>query len=195
MERLRQRLGVAPEACLVALETAHNLLIDYLWAHHYQQVYVVPPNVVKSSRGRYCQTGAHTDQTDAYLLANLLRTDRHRLQPWHPDSLLTQQMRAKVSLYRHLNPNINRLSNRLRAILLRYYPAALAVFSILNAPITLDFICHYPTPARAATLSLEEFCAFAQAHHYPKPSQLAGRFAKLQAPQPTAAAATTSNRE
>jgi len=26
-------LGVAPIDCLVGLETAHNLLIDFLWAH------------------------------------------------------------------------------------------------------------------------------------------------------------------
>ena len=59
---------------------------------------MIPPHVVKSSRGRYGHAGARTDQSDAVLLADLLRIDRARLRPWHPDSVLTGQMRAKVSL-------------------------------------------------------------------------------------------------
>jgi transposase len=195
LERLRQQFDIQAQDCLVALETAHNLIIDYLWAHEYQQVYVVPPHVVKSSRGRYRQTGAHTDQTDASLLANLLRTDKHRLQPWRPDSLLTQQLRAKVSLYRHLTQSITRLSNRLRAVLLRYYPAALTVFSTLDSPITLAFIRQFPTPDSAANLSLPAFRSFAQAHHYPQPKQLVRRYARLQAAQPQASTAAVASYE
>jgi hypothetical protein len=193
LETLRQQFDIEAQECRVALETAHNILIDYLWGHDYQQVYVVPPNVVKSSCGRYCQTGAHTDQTDANLLANLLRTDKQRLQPWQPDSPLTQQLRAKVSLYRHLTHSITRLSNRLRAVLLRYYPAALTVFSTLDAPITLAFIRQYPTPTAAANLSFSAFTSFAQAHHYPPPKQLARPYARLQAVQPQACAAVVAS--
>jgi hypothetical protein len=39
--------------CRVGLETAHNVLIDFLWAKGYTQVYVIPPNVGKGIRGRY----------------------------------------------------------------------------------------------------------------------------------------------
>ena len=46
--------------CLVGLETSHNLLIDYLWAQGYSQIYVVPPKVVKGSRNRYKSSGAYT---------------------------------------------------------------------------------------------------------------------------------------
>ena len=52
LETTRQRLGVATADCLVGLETAHNLLLDFLWDHEYQHIYVIPPLVVKSSRGR-----------------------------------------------------------------------------------------------------------------------------------------------
>jgi hypothetical protein len=48
---------------------------------------------------------------------------------WHPDSLLTRLMRAKVSWIHHLTRASTRLSNRLRAVLLRYYPAAFAGLS------------------------------------------------------------------
>ena len=72
---MRRDLGVAPQDILVGLETAHNLRIDDLGARHYTQVYVVPPSGVKGSRQRYRQSGVRTDQRDAKLLAQLLRTD------------------------------------------------------------------------------------------------------------------------
>jgi hypothetical protein len=65
---------------------------------------------------------------------------------WHPDSLLTRQMRAKVSWIQHLTRSSTRLSNRLRALLLRFFPAALRVFPDLSTKIALEFIRAYPTP-------------------------------------------------
>lgn len=190
VDHMRRKLGVERDNCLVGLETAHNPLIDFLWAHDYSQVYVIPPSVTKSCQGRYRQSGARSDETDALLIADLLRTDRQRLQPWHPDSLLTRQLRAKVSLHLHLTRNKVRLSNRLRAVLLRYYPAALEVFGDLDTQIALAFIQAYPTPQAAAGLTVAEFEAFAAQHRYPRPQQLPARFACLQAPQPEAAPET-----
>lgn len=184
LDATRQALGVAQQDCLIGLETAHNLVIDYLWSRNYPHVYVVPPSVVKSTRGRYGHSGARTDQSDAFLLADLLRTDRARLQPWHPDSLLTRQIRAKVSLIHHLTHSVVRLSNRLRAVLLRYYPAALNVFSSLRTQIALEFIQAYPSPQAAAALTYSEFQVFAHHNGYTQPGRLPACFARLQLPQP-----------
>jgi transposase len=186
LDKMRQKLGVGPSDCLVGLETAHNLLIDFLWAHDYTHVYVIPPSVTRSCQGRYRQSGARSDESDALLIADLLRTDRQRLQPWRPDSLLTRQLRAKVSLRLHLTRNKVRLSNRLRAVLLRYYPAAWQVFNGLDTQIALAFIQAYPTPQAAAGLTFAEFQTFARQHRYPKPKHLAACFARLQSPQPQA---------
>jgi transposase len=185
----RQQLGVAARDCPVALETAHNLVIDFLWNRDYQQVYVVPPSVVKSCRGRYGQSGARTDESDSLLLADLLRTDRARLQPWRPDRAVTRQLRAKISAYHYLTKSLIQQTNRLRAVLLRYYPAALEVFSGLDVQITLAFIQAYPTPQTAAELSWSEFQAFARAQRYPHPKRLTACLARLQAdyPQPASA--------
>jgi transposase len=183
-------LGLPPTDCLIALETAHNLLIDFLWSHDYQQVYVVPPSQVRANRGRYSASHARNDPRDALLLADILRTDRSRLQPWHPDSLVVRQLRAKVSLHRHLLSQEQRLANRLRAILLCYYPAAVTVFSELTAQIALQFVRDYPTPAAAQALSYDDFVRFAQAHGYSHPKQLPACYARLQAKQPTPAPET-----
>jgi transposase len=186
LEKTREYLGISRDECLVAIETAHNLIIDFLWDQGYPQVYVIPPSVIKSCRGRYGNSGARDDQGDGRLIADTLRTDRLRLQPWQPDSLLTRQMKAKVSLIHCLTRQKVRQSNRLRAIVLRYYPAALQVFSGLEVQITLHFLQAYPTPHAAAGLSWLQFEAFALEHGYPQPKRLPGCFAKLQHPQPEA---------
>ncbi len=190
LDRQRQRVTAQPAECLVGLETAHNLLIDFLWARGYSQVYVIPPSVVKSSRGRYGAAGARSDAQDAQLLADLLRTDRARLYPWKPDLPLTRQLRARVNWINFLTRTQRRLANRLRALLLRYYPAALQVCAHLDTPLALHFICEYPSPQAAARLAWSEFVQFAAAHHYHQTKHLAVRYARLQASYPEAAPET-----
>jgi transposase len=192
LEVLRQKLGLAPAECLIGIETAHTLVIDFLWARDYSQVYVIPPNVVKSTRGRYRQSGARTDTSDALLVADLLRTDRARLHPWRPDSLLTQQLRNRVGLVNHLTQTAVRLSNRLSAVLMRYYPAGLHIFSGLQTQIALQFLLAYPTPTAADALTFEQFKAFATEQHYPHPQKLAAAFARLKDAHPVSTMQTIS---
>jgi transposase len=192
LEALRQKLGLAPAECLVGIETAHTLVIDFLWARDYSQVYVIPPNMVKSTRGRYRQSGARTDTSDALLVADLLRTDRARLHPWRPDTLLTQQLRNRVGLVSHLTQTAVRLSNRLYAVLMRYYPAGLHIFSGLQTQIALQFLLAYPTPTAADALRFEQFKAFATEQHYPNPQKLAAAFARLKEAHPMSTAQTIS---
>jgi len=178
------KLRMEHAACVVGLETAHNVLIDFLWTQQFSQVYVIPPSVVNGNRGRQGSSGARTDQSEAFLLADILRTDRGRLYPWHPDSLLTRQIRAKISYIAHLTRNIVRTSNRLRSVLLRYYPAALSVFSSLQTQIRLHFICAYPTPQAAKELTFAQFTTFAAQHGYKRASNLAAHYAELQGAHP-----------
>jgi transposase len=180
LEKTRRYLGVERAECLVGLETAHNLLIDFLWARQYPQIYVIPPSVINSCRGRYGSSRARDDWRDGRLIADVLRTDRGRLYPWRPNSLLTGQLGAKVSLINHLTASIVARSNRLRAVLLRYYPATLSVFSSLTTQIALHFLQQYPTPQTAPALSWLEFEAFALAQGYPQPKKLPECYARLQ---------------
>jgi transposase len=182
----RQQLGVEPSECLVGIETAHSLVLDFLWGHSYHHVYVIPPNKVNRESGHYWPSGARSDPSAAYLIADMLRKDRARFPVWKPDGLLTRQMRSRLSLVMHLTRQIVRTSNRLRAVLWRYYPAALNVFSDLTTQIALTFICAYPTPQAAAHLTYPEFQAFTAQQHYPNPRKLPAAYARLQQPQPEA---------
>lgn len=186
LDAARHRLGIAPQDCIVGIETAHTLMLDFLAERSYEQIYILHPNLVKSSQGRFRQSGAKDDRSDARLIADLLRTDRRRLYPWRPDSPLTCQIRARISLVHFLTRQIVASTNRLWSVLLRYYPAALEVFSGLNALITLAFIQAFPTPQAALSLSYAEFTEFIAAHHHRRPNAWPQAFARLHTPYPAA---------
>ncbi len=182
------KLNVSPTDCLVALETAHNLIVDFLWSRQYQ-VYVIAPSIVNASRGRYTSSGASNDDKSALLLADLLRTDRQRFAPWKPDGLLVTQMRAKLSLVDALTQSITRYSNRLHAVLQRYYPQVLGLFCNLQTQIGLQFLIAYPTPDHARALSYSQLAHFCHSHSYTQPARLPELYAHLHrpalAPDPT----------
>jgi transposase len=181
-DRQRAKLGLAVQECMIGIETAQSLLVDYLVGQNYSGVYVLPPNQVRANQGRFRQSGAKDDPEDARLIAEILRTDRGRLRLWRPDKLLTRQMRVQVRWILELNQQILRLSNQLRAVLLRYYPAALEVFSSgLKTQIVPEFVLAYPDPESAHALSLDEFSAFAKAQRYPHPKNLVQCFTRLKA--------------
>jgi hypothetical protein len=105
-----------------------------------------------------------------------------------------RQLRAKVSLLQFLTKEIRRLSNRLQAILARYYPAALHVFYNPASPISLLFLQAFPTPDQAATLTRQAFGQFARANRYRQSDVvLSAAYARLQAAYPIASATTVSH--
>jgi transposase len=183
-DQARAKLGISAEDCKVGIETSHNLLVDFLVERGYTHIHVLSPNTVKSAQGLYRQSGAKSDIADARLIADMLRVDQGKYAEWQPDSSLTCQIRAHVSMIGFQTKLIKQTENRLRAILLRYYPAALVIFSSLDIPITLDWIIQYPTPLFAQQVTLEEFREFAKKHHYPHPKHLAICYARLRVSQP-----------
>jgi len=59
-------------------------------------VFVIPPSGVKGLRSRYGSAGNKDDSFDAYVLADVVRTDRARLRPLTPDSPQTVTLRMTV---------------------------------------------------------------------------------------------------
>lgn len=187
-QRLAARIAEVndnPSDCLVAIEIAENLLVDFLWAQDYR-LYVIAPSVVNSSRGRQRASAARDDDSDAALLADILRTDRRALIPWQPDGPQVRQMRVLLSYIDDLTASIVRYGNRLGEILQRYYPQPLAAFSGVTVPLCLHFISAYPTPSAAAQLSFAAFQAFCRQHKDRRADHQSRRFAHLQQPAPTA---------
>ena len=59
-------------------------------------VLVIAPNQIKNQRRRYGSAGNKDDSFDAYVLADTVRTDRHRLRPLDTDSPATLTLRMTV---------------------------------------------------------------------------------------------------
>jgi len=183
LEAERQKLGVPPQECLVAIETAYNPIVDFLLDQGYG-VYIIPPQATNSYRNRQRRSGAYNDASDAALLASILRTDRESHRRWYPNTPLTQQMHAQVRFIESLRRSIHRQQSQLRALLLRTFPVALELFSGLTAQLTLQFLQAYPTAAEAQALSWEAFEAFCRAQGYTRPKLLRRHYATLHTPCP-----------
>ena len=153
------------EDVLVAIETSHNLLVDFLVEQGYQ-VYILAPSVVHANRGRHRASQAKGDDADAFLLADILRTDINRLLPWKPNSEQVQQMSCLLGRIEDLTKMTTQEQNRLRDGLLRYYPQALVGIKTLKAKSSLAFLAQYPDPAQVKSLSYAEWLAFCQADTY-----------------------------
>lgn len=181
--------GVAADQAMVGLETSNNLLMDFLESRPYT-AYVIAPNQVAGSRGRFSSSGRRNDRSDAHLLADMLRTDRHRFAPWQADGVKVNQMKAGLRLIDDLTQSITRYNNRLRAALLRAYPLALGLFNDLTTQIALQFIIEYPLQTAAQQLAYADFAAFCRRQHYSHPQMIPKRYAHLQRDVPQPAAAT-----
>lgn len=185
LEKRVSQVNPEPDHCLVAIETAENLLVDFLWSCHYR-LYVLAPSFVAGNRSRQRASAARDDDSDAALLTEIVRTDKHILIPWQPDGPQVRQMRYLLSFIDDLTASIVQYSNRLQAVLRRYYPQALAAFSAVRVPLCLHFLQAYPTPEAAASLTYQQFQAFCRQHGDRRPDYQARRFARLQRPAATA---------
>ena len=74
-----------PEQAVIGIETDRGLWVGALTAAGYQ-VYGINPLAVSHYRDRHHVSGAKSDASDAKLLADLVRTDRHNHSPIAGDS-------------------------------------------------------------------------------------------------------------
>lgn len=118
MIALRTKLTklAAPSTLPVAVERPSGLLVDTLTEAGFPVV-PIHPNVLKASRPRYSAAQGKSDLGDAFILADLLRTDGHRFRPPLPLSDETRALRALVRTRDDLVKQRVALANQLRALL------------------------------------------------------------------------------
>lgn len=165
-ELLRHLARFGPPAALpVAIERPSGLLVDTLLdAGH--PVVPIHPNALKASRPRYSAAGSKSDPADAFILADLLRTDGHRFRPLQPLADETRALRALVRGRDDLVAQRVALANQLRALLERFWPGAAAIFADVASPIALAFLTRYPTPHSAERLGEKRLARFLGQHAY-----------------------------
>lgn len=158
------RFGAA-ETIPIALERPSGLLVDTLVEAGFRVV-PIHPNQVKASRPRYAAAPGKSDAGDAYLLADLLRTDGHRFETLRAPSDATRALRALVRTRDDLVATRVGLANQLRSLLDSFWAGAVAIFADIDSPIALAFLDRYPTPQSAARLGPKRLERFLRSHHY-----------------------------
>lgn len=149
---------------VIAIERPSGLLVDALIE---ARLCIVPihPNVLKASRARYRSAGK-SDPGDAYMLADMLRTDGHRFRALEPQGDEIRALRALVRTRDDLVDSRIALANQLRSLLESFWPGAAEIFAEIDSPIALAFVSRYPTPQSAARLGEKRLASFLAQHGY-----------------------------
>lgn len=175
LTRRLTRAGVAR----VAIERPDGVLVERLLAAGLE-VLAIHPNQVKAARARFAVAHGKSDRFDAYVLAELARTDAHRFRALVPDGDETKALRALTRAREDLVTARVELSNQLRAQLQAFWPGAL-VFADVDSPISLAFIERYPSPAEARSLGAGRMAAFLARSSYSGRTEAAELVARIKA--------------
>ncbi len=151
LKRLVRRL-LAANVCEIGFERGDGPVIEALLTTELT-VLVISPNQVKNLRSRYGSAGNKDDRFDAYVLADVVRTDRRRLTPLQRSSPTTRALRASVRARRDLVEHRVGAANQLRAHLQIVLPAVVGLFADLDSAVSLRFIERFTTQAKADWLS------------------------------------------
>lgn len=144
-----------PDEVAIGIETDRGLWVGALAAAGYQ-VYAINPLAVARYRDRHHVSGAKSDASDAKLLADLVRTDRHNHHPIAGDSPDAEAIKVLARAHQNLIWARTRHTNSLRSALREYYPAALVAFEDLSHGDALGVLGRAPTPEQGQRLSLPE---------------------------------------
>jgi transposase len=149
----------------VAIERPDGPVVDALMDAGLEVV-VVSSRAVKGLRTRYGLAGNKDDRSDAFMLADCLRTDGHRWASLQPDQPQTLALRAAVRTRKDLVTTRIATANQLRAHLQLVFPGAVGLFADIDSAVSLDFLERFPTAAKAAWLSERRLAAWLAANAY-----------------------------
>ena len=141
-----------PASVMVGIETDRGLMVGALLAAGYQ-VFAINPLASSRYRDRHATSGAKSDPGDARVLADLVRTDRHKHRPVAGDSALAEAVKVLARAHQGLIWTRQRQVSQLRSTLREFYPGALAAFEDLDSPDALATLELAPTPSRGRALT------------------------------------------
>lgn len=140
--------GTAASAVFVAIEVPHGPVVESLMERGFR-VHAINPKQLDRFRDRFSPAGAKDDSRDAEVLADALRTDPRCFRPLTPVDPVVIELREWSRIAEDLRAERNRLGNRVREQLWRYYPQSLALTDDVAADWFLELWALVPTPETA----------------------------------------------
>jgi transposase len=150
---LLAQTGARPGEIGVAIETPRGPVVEMFLERGFS-VYSINPKQLDRFRDRFTVAGAKDDSRDAHVLGDALRTDRQALRRLSLQDPVLIELREWSRMLDDLQQERNRLTNRVRDQLWRYYPQAIELGEDdLGADWFLDVWERVPTPAKASRVS------------------------------------------
>ncbi len=122
-------------------------------------MFAINPMSAARYRDRHSTSGAKSDRGDAHVLAEIVRLDRDHHRPIAGDSPAAEGLKLVARSHQGFIWDRTRHLQRLRSALREFFPAALAAFEDLAAPVALELLVRAPDPARAARLTRSQISA------------------------------------
>src|ERR1700680_4064958 len=144
-----------PADVTIATETDRGLFVGALVSSGYR-VMAVNPMSTSRYRERHSTSGAKSDPGDAFVLAELARTDSHNHRVVAGDSELGEAIKVLARGHQSMIWARRRQLNQLRSTLREFYPAALAAFDETGSADALAGLAIAPTPKLGRQLSRSE---------------------------------------
>ncbi len=135
----------------VAIEVPHGPVVETLIERGFK-VHAINPKQMDRFRDRFTLAGAKDDSRDAEVMASALRTDPRCFRLLAVADPVVIELREWSRIAEDLGAERNRLTNRLREQLWRYFPAVLELETDLGAEWLLDLWETVPTPDKAARI-------------------------------------------
>ncbi|MFC2253951.1 IS110 family transposase [Labrys portucalensis] len=148
---IRSVTGLEPASVAVGIEVPHGPVVEHLMDAGFL-VHAVNPKQLDRLRDRFTIAGAKDDRLDAFVLADSMRTDLRFyrfLQPVHPTII---ELREWSRMVEDLSAERNRLANRFRHQLWRYFPQFVDLSEDWARDWVLDLWDMIPTPAKARSV-------------------------------------------
>lgn len=153
----------APERVAISIEIPRGAVVESLIERGFH-VYAINPKQLDRFRDRHTVAGAKDDRRDAFVLADSLRTDLHLFRRLEVDQPAVIQMRELLRMDEDLGMDQNRLTNRIREQLQRYYPQLLACGGGTEEPWLWELFEAASTPQKGRRLTEKRVDAILKSH-------------------------------
>jgi transposase len=137
-----------PNRIHVAIEVPHGPVVETLMERGLK-VHAINPKQMDRFRDRFTLAGAKDDSRDAEVMASALRTDPRCFRLLAAIDPIIVELREWSRIAGDLGAERNRLTNRMREQLWRYFPAMLELENDLGTEWFLELWEAVPAPAKA----------------------------------------------
>jgi transposase len=132
----------------IAIEVPHGPVVETLLERGLK-VHAINPKQMDRFRDRFTMAGAKDDSRDAEVMASSLRTDARCFRALAVSDPIVIELREWSRMADDLGTERNRLTNRMREQLWRYFPAMFELEDDLSSEWLLDLWELVPTPEKA----------------------------------------------